>query len=87
MSEMITIISFTHFCANFIIRQTLRIGKFMQFSFKILMQLAITDSADFYILLTHRNILQIIQIAEYTYLSEFRNSRKHTKFNAAILAF
>ena len=43
MSEMITIISFTHFCANFIIRQTLRIGKFMQFSFKVLMQLTITD--------------------------------------------
>ena len=85
MRKMITIVILLQFCANFIIRHSLSTGQTMKLILQIVMQFLLINATDIYILIPHRNIIQIIQIAEYTDLTEFGYSRQHTKLDAPIL--
>jgi len=84
MSKMVTIIVFTQCNTYFIICHSTSICKFRKFNLQIIMQFLITDSTYIYILIPHGDIVEIIQIAEYTNLTKLRYTCQHGKFNIAI---
>ena len=81
---MITVVIVTQFLAYFIIRYSLGIRQFMQFTFKIIMKLLFADTAKVHIYLTHRYIVKIVQVTEYTNFTKFRNTRQHSKLNITV---
>src|SRR5574344_2358640 len=85
--KMISIVLFFQLCITFFFCYTILLCKFYNPFIKILMQFFFRDSTDIDISLVHRDILKIIQIAEYTDFTELSDAGKESKLNISILCF
>ena len=85
--KMVAIIALFQLSTSLFVGHFLGHCQFMQFCFQIRMNFLFGYSTQIHIRLTHRYVIQIIQITEYAYLTKFSDSRQHRKFNIPILTF
>ena len=81
---MITIVTLFQFGSGLLVSHLLRGSQLMQFFFQILMYFPLRHSTDRDKRFVHRNIIQIIQVTEYAYLTKLRNSRQQSELDAAV---
>ena len=85
--KMIAVIALTQLWTKLFIIHLLSSRKFMHFRSEIIIQLLFANTAKTYVLIPHRDIIQIVQVTENAHLAKLRNPRQHTEPDAAIHRF
>ena len=81
---MVTVVVFTQFGKRLFITHSVCFPQGTYIIVKIIRQLFFIDAANVRIIITHRNIIQIIEVTEHTYFAEFRHARQHRKFDVTV---
>ena len=84
---MITIVTFFQFGADFFVSHFLFICQDMQVFFHDIVDFFFCDSAEFHVLFVHRNIYQVVQVAEYTDFTELGDTCQESKFDMTVHSF
>ena len=59
----------------------------MKLGFQVFMDFTLANTAYPNIIIPHRDILQVIQVTEYAYLSKLGHSRQHSELDTAVHGF
>ena len=84
---MVAVITFFQFGAYFFVSHFLSICQDIQVFFHVIVDFFFCDAAEFHVLFVHRNINQVIQVAEYTNLSKLGNACQESELDTSVLAF
>ena len=84
ITEMVAVVVFLQQSASLCVIHAQIVCQRMNVLLKIRMKFRIADTAELRIAVVHRNVHQVVQVAEHTHLAELRHARQHGKINRTV---
>ena len=84
---MIAVIILFQLRTGLLVRLTVGLGKTPDGLFEILVQFRLGNAAQVVIAMVHRNVVQVVEVAEYAHLPELRNPCQKSELDVAVTTF
>ena len=85
LTEMVAVVVRAQFVVTFCFRQSTFRGKFRHLRIKNRMQFIVCYATNGGIGLNHRDVLKVVQVAEYTHLAKLCNARQECELDVTVL--